>query len=319
MSFQATAWACKVKTGSPAAKAVLMMIANYMAPHEDEADGFLSGYPGQDIIAEEAEMSLRSARDHIRGLVERGLLQKKMRFRHGGVRTSDWYRIPVKADGSVHQFPALEDASATKEWPALVVEKEEEPKGDHRQDSPPADLAGGEPTSDHRQTAAGYKGVDQLDTNLKKNTSYSSTSENASRSTDLTIGRPDVEELCELLASLIVANGKSQKPNISDKWRDAARLMMDRDGIPFAYVQGAIRWSQNHEFWKSVILSMPKLREQYDKLRLQAERDKAGKAPQGNANGAQGRTESTADQRVRQAREVGLRMAALDAQMAAAR
>jgi hypothetical protein len=264
-----------------------MMIANYMAPHEDEADGFLSGYPGQDIIAEEAEMSLRSARDHIRGLVERGLLQKKMRFRHGGVRTSDWYRIPVKADGSVHQFPALEDASATKEWPALVVEEEEEPEDDHRQNPPPADLAGGEPASDHRQPVAGYKGVDQLDTNLKKNTSYSSTSEIASRSTDLVPRRDDVESLCTLLADRIEANG-SKRPNITDRWRDAARLMIDRDGRDVVRVQAAILWCQNHEFWKANVLSMPKLREKYDQLRLVAQREQAEKASQGSPNGRNG-------------------------------
>lgn len=158
MSFQATAWAAKVKAGSPAAKAVLMMLAQYMAPHEDEADGFLCGYPGQDILAEESEMSVRSVRDHLNALAARGLIQKRMRFRFGGVRTSDWYRIPVKADGSIHLFPAAEDPKATVEWPSAEPKTED----DHRQDPPPANLAAGEPTSDHRQPVAGYKGDDQL-------------------------------------------------------------------------------------------------------------------------------------------------------------
>ena len=161
MSFQATAWACKVKTGSPAAKAVLMMIANFMAPHEDEADGLLCGFPGQDIIAEAAEMSARSCRDHIKSLVQRGLLQRKMRFNRGN-RTSDWYRIPVKANGDVIEFPKDPEAVSTTSWPS-IESKGEEIKIHHRQDSPPADPAAGNSASDHRQTAAGYKGEDQLE------------------------------------------------------------------------------------------------------------------------------------------------------------
>lgn len=83
--------------------------------------------------------------------------------------------------------------------------------------------------------------------------------------------RDDVEHLCESLADKIEQNG-SRRPTITKAWRDAARLMIDKDGIPFDMVQGAIDWSQNHEFWRSNILSMPKLREKYDQLRLQAER-----------------------------------------------
>jgi hypothetical protein len=48
--------------------------------------------------------------------------------------------------------------------------------------------------------------------------------------------------------------------------------MLDRDGRTEAQITAAIDWSQDHEFWRSNILSMPKLREQYEKLRLQAVR-----------------------------------------------
>lgn len=85
------------------------------------------------------------------------------------------------------------------------------------------------------------------------------------------IRRDDVERLCEFLADKIEQNG-SRRPTITKAWRDAARLMLDKDAIPFDMVKGAIQWSQNHEFWRSNILSMPKLREKYDQLRLQAER-----------------------------------------------
>ncbi|MGQ4353221.1 hypothetical protein [Streptomyces drozdowiczii] len=83
--------------------------------------------------------------------------------------------------------------------------------------------------------------------------------------------RPDVEQACTLLADLIEANG-CRRPTITKDWRDAARLLIDKDGVALDDVLGAIRWSQADDFWRSNILSMPKLRKQYDTLRLQAQR-----------------------------------------------
>ena len=79
--------------------------------------------------------------------------------------------------------------------------------------------------------------------------------------------REDVEALCALLADLIEANG-SKRPTITKRWRDAARLMLDSDGRALAEAERVIRWSQADGFWKTNILSMPKLREKYDQLRL---------------------------------------------------
>jgi hypothetical protein len=48
--------------------------------------------------------------------------------------------------------------------------------------------------------------------------------------------------------------------------------MLDRDGRTEQEVHGAIEWCQGDEFWRANILSLPKLREKYDQLRLQAQR-----------------------------------------------
>jgi hypothetical protein len=82
--------------------------------------------------------------------------------------------------------------------------------------------------------------------------------------------RDDVERLCEYLADWIVKNG-SKRPTIGKKWHDAARLMLDRDGRTEEQVHKAIDWCQNDEFWRKNIMSMPKLREQFDRLRLAAQ------------------------------------------------
>ena len=84
--------------------------------------------------------------------------------------------------------------------------------------------------------------------------------------------RDDVERLCAHLADRIEGNG-SKRPAVTKRWRDAARLMLDSDGRTEHQVIAAIDWCQDHEFWRANILSMPKLREKYDQLRLQAQRD----------------------------------------------
>lgn len=83
--------------------------------------------------------------------------------------------------------------------------------------------------------------------------------------------RDDVERICDHLADRIEANG-SKRPTISKGWRDAARLMLDRDERTEEQVHAAIDWCQDDEFWRGNVLSLPKLRDKYDQLRLQAQR-----------------------------------------------
>ena len=86
--------------------------------------------------------------------------------------------------------------------------------------------------------------------------------------------RSDVIRICEHLATRIEGNG-AKRPSVGKAWQDAARLMLDRDGREEHEIHAAIDWCQDDEFWRSNVLSMPKLREQYDRLRMQAQR-KAG-------------------------------------------
>lgn len=81
--------------------------------------------------------------------------------------------------------------------------------------------------------------------------------------------REDVERLCLHLIKRMVGNGY-KRPPITLRWREAARLMLDRDGRTEEEVTRAIDWAHDSEFWRANIKSMPKLREQYDTLRLQA-------------------------------------------------
>jgi len=103
----------------------------------------------------------------------------------------------------------------------------------------------------------------------------------------LVLPRADVEHICRHLAARIEGNG-SKRPNVTKRWRDSARLLLDRDGRTVEQVVKAIDWCQTDTFWRANILSMPTLREKYDQLRLAAQRK----------NGTNGHKPSTTDQRV---------------------
>ena len=82
---------------------------------------------------------------------------------------------------------------------------------------------------------------------------------------------PLIEELCERLADRIEANGV-KRPTINQRWRDACRLMLERDNRKPNEIRGAIDWCQSDEFWRANVLSMSKLREKYDQMFLIAQR-----------------------------------------------
>jgi len=80
------------------------------------------------------------------------------------------------------------------------------------------------------------------------------------------------QRLCDHLAQRMIANGCKQ-PTISKAWLDSARLLMERDGCTEQQIHAVIDWCQGNDFWRANILSMPKLRQKYDQLRLQAARE----------------------------------------------
>lgn len=103
--------------------------------------------------------------------------------------------------------------------------------------------------------------------------------------------RDDVERVCTYLADRIEGNG-SKRPTIGKSWRQEARMLIDKDGRSVDQIIRAVDFSQDDVFWKINILSMPKLREKYDALRLAAQREseqspKAKRGPTyiGNAPG----------------------------------
>lgn len=106
----------------------------------------------------------------------------------------------------------------------------------------------------------------------------------------------------------------SKQPTITKKWRDAARLLIDRDGKTVEQIIKAIDWCQSDEFWRANILSMPTLRKQYDRLRQHAKR---GRNSQQNATEQREYNGLMLNERTIADLERRNRFAAMDAELAA--
>lgn len=94
--------------------------------------------------------------------------------------------------------------------------------------------------------------------------------------------RPEVEALCQLMADLSNARtdpeGNRPKPKytVTKGGRDAMRRLIDIDGRSPELIERAMRWVDQHDFWRKNILSPEKLRKQFDTIYLEAQKKKGG-------------------------------------------
>lgn len=91
--------------------------------------------------------------------------------------------------------------------------------------------------------------------------------------------------LCAHLADCIEANG-NLRPKINKDWLDDARLLMDKDGRREDQIHKAIDWCQASTFWRKNVMSMPTLRDKYDRLRMEADDERKAEAARKNGSGS---------------------------------
>lgn len=103
MSFEAMTWAVKQKCGSPAAKMVLMILANHTNPSTGQCN------PSHKRVAEQCEISISSLKVHIRKLAEAKILTVLHKF-SDGVNLPNQYVLNLdflsfKTDGVGQNLP----------------------------------------------------------------------------------------------------------------------------------------------------------------------------------------------------------------------
>jgi len=81
--------------------------------------------------------------------------------------------------------------------------------------------------------------------------------------------RPDVEGIIQGFSELLTANDVKHRP--SKSWHTAARLLIDKDGYTPDQIMFVARFATTDEFWKSNILSVPKLRDKFESLKIKAQ------------------------------------------------
>jgi len=90
----------------------------------------------------------------------------------------------------------------------------------------------------------------------------------------------DVDRLVELLARLVDQNGYKviklndpKKASVGATWRQEIRLLIEADDYTPAQVEAVIRWACSDAFWSKNVRSAAKLREQFNRLRIERNED----------------------------------------------
>lgn len=102
------------------------------------------------------------------------------------------------------------------------------------------------------------------------NTSYSDFKKQKSKPERCAFSDDDMN-LSKLLNYLLEENNPKRKPTTEsqlESWANECRLMRERDGRSIEDIEKVLRWSQSDSFWKTNILSMGKLRKQFDQLMI---------------------------------------------------
>lgn len=271
MSLEAMIWALEQAPDvPPQCVGVLMGLANHA---DSQGRGV---YAGQKLLASYARKSDRSVRNDLTQLMALGLIRK------GDQSLAE--HIPADCRPVVYDLP-LERKQASARQSASARKQASPSTGDWLDDQHPdqdgsggsgSTLPGGSEEQRERKPAS-YK-----PTTNQQNSSTKSSARSPRR--NLNEGREDVMRLCVHLADQIEANG-SLRPNISVEWQDEARLLLDKDGRTEDAVHLAIDWCQANHFWHRNIMSMPTLREKYDRIRLDAKAERDAKRAGSNGRG----------------------------------
>lgn len=251
MSLKAMLWVLEDCTvAEPELRVLLFALADRAAN-----DG-TSAFPSRAWLAERCFCSVRSVSRRLARLEEMGII------RRGDQHLVDHFRADRR--------PVVWDLNIT--YGVTPVTRRD--TGDRSATScrgDTCDTYGVTPVTERGDTAVSYKPSYKPSIEPSNSVGFSLAKTDAPKIDRFEPPRKDVEQLCSTLQAMMVERG-CRKPSITRKWRDAARLLLDRDKIPLNEALIVLAWSQKDEFWQGNIMSMPTFRKQYDKLKVQAKK-----------------------------------------------
>lgn len=208
--------------------------------------------PSLSVLANETGLSKRTVQRHLDDLEAAGWIKRTR-----PPASAQWY-------GERIQYALL--------CPFTLEEHEEVASEDH----PPMDSVTTGGVSESRggvvtesPTYGHSDHPNQISSDQSDHSSSQTTKEKKKRERKPEPQRDDVDQLCTRLADHIEAN-TGDRPEITEGWKTAARLLLDKDKRELDKALALIDWCQQDEFWHTNILSMPTFRKQYKQLRLKA-------------------------------------------------
>jgi hypothetical protein len=225
------------------------------------ADRQGDAYPSVRKVADLAGVAKSTAEKAVARMRELGLLTSSRRHREdGSISGCDYHLVDVMPDALRGGVPRPARAGGT---PAS--------EGTH-----PGQPGSKEHTSEHTSSSKPRPGPAAATPPAAQGTADADPE-------PATTGRADVETLCTLMADLVEANG-SKRPTVTARWRNEARLMLDRDRRDPVKIAELMRWTAQDSFWRVNVLSVPKFRDKYDQLRLKAMAEWERTHPSGQAD-----------------------------------
>ena len=234
MSMLLTAQAIKLKVGNPTRKLVLLKLA-------DNANDKGECFPSYQHIADHCEVSRRSVISHIDALIKMGLVEKKSRKNQDG-SSSNLYILHLEK-GSENISPPSERISPPSENGSL----------------PPSENIS--PITNHSINQS----INHIDLSLQTKTPATSPAKKFS------FTEMDLAMAKEMFAHIQKLNPNHKQPNF-EAWANDIRLLGERDGKSYPEIIELFEWANQDRFWQANILSPRKLREKWDVLVLQRNR-----------------------------------------------
>lgn len=190
-------------------------------------------FPSYQHIADHCEVSRRSVISHIDALIKMGLVEKKSRKNQDG-SSSNLYILHLEK-GSENISPPSERIS------------------------PPSENIS--PITNHSINQS----INHIDLSLQTKTPATSPTKKFS------FTEMDLAMAKEMFARIQKLNPNHKQPNF-EAWANDIRLLSERDGKSHPEIIDLFEWANQDRFWQANILSPRKLREKWDVLVLQRNR-----------------------------------------------